>query len=195
VSDTATVGKAAAFNDKTWTQWVGLVLRVVLGGLFIYAGYIKLIHLNTSKNDVSLYRLFPFHLSQTIGLTLPIVEVAVGILLVLGLFTRIAALVTAFLLVVYIAGIISVWARHIAIKCGCFTDAGVVPSWPDAVAGYKKDILRDVLMFLGTLWLVFLPRTAIAVDRWLKGSSGPYDSFDEIDEADDVDADDTEPVA
>ena len=190
MSDAATVSRAAAFNDKTWTQWVGLVLRVVLGLLFIYAGYIKLIHLNTSKNDVFLYRLFPFQMSQTIGIVLPIVEVAVGVLLVIGLFTRVAALVVAFLLVVYIAGIISVWARHIAINCGCFSKGGEVGRWPDAVKGYKIDIARDTVMFLGTLWLIFLPRTAIAVDRWLKGSSGPYDSFDETDDGED----DTEPV-
>jgi hypothetical protein len=97
----------------------------------------------------------------------------------------VAALITAFLLVVYIAGIISVWARHIAINCGCFSQGGEVGRWPDAVKGYKIDIVRDVVMFLGTLWLIFLPRTAISVDRWLKGPV-VQDDFDES-------HDDTEP--
>jgi hypothetical protein len=62
----------------------------------------------------------------------------------------------------------------------------VVGRWPDAVWGYKKDLVRDFLMLLGSIWLVFLPRTVVSVDRWLKGSSGPYDTFDEIDEVDET---------
>jgi uncharacterized membrane protein YphA (DoxX/SURF4 family) len=105
--------------------------------------------------------------------------------LVFGLFTRIAALALTLLLVIYIAGIISVWARHIMIDCGCFSAGGFLKSWPNAVKGYKRDIFRDVLMVLGAIWLVFLPRTALSVDRWLKGPVVQAD-FDESD-------DDTEP--
>jgi uncharacterized membrane protein YphA (DoxX/SURF4 family) len=197
VSDTATVSKAAAFNDKAWTQWVGLVLRVVLGGLFIYAAYTKFTHYGAARNSVIPYDLFPVSLARIIGMSLPIVEVALGLLLLFGLFTRVAALCLTLLLVIYIAGIISVWARHLLIDCGCFTPGGFVNTWPAAVKGYKRDILRDALMVLGSIWLVFLPRTVLSVDRWLKGSSGPYDSFDETDETDEPepDADDTEPVA
>jgi uncharacterized membrane protein YphA (DoxX/SURF4 family) len=158
---------------------VGLVLRVVLGGLFVYAGYIKLAHLNVAKNNVFLYRLFSFHVSQTFGIILPIVEVALGLLLIFGLFTRFAAFATGLLLVIYIAGIISVWARHIAIDCGCFSSGGLVTRWPDAVKGYKRDIVRDVVMVLGTAWLVFLPRTALSVDRFLRGSSTSHDYIDD----------------
>jgi uncharacterized membrane protein YphA (DoxX/SURF4 family) len=185
------VSKAAAFNDKTWTQWVGLVLRLVLGGLFIYAAYTKFIHFRAARNSVIPYDLFPTSLARIIGMSLPIVELALGLLLVFGLFTRVAALCLTLLLTIYIAGIISVWARHIMIDCGCFTPGGFVNTWPAAVKGYKRDILRDVLMVLGSIWLVFLPRTVVSVDRWLKGPSAPYDDFDEIDETDSAD---TEPV-
>jgi uncharacterized membrane protein YphA (DoxX/SURF4 family) len=186
VSDTANVSKAAAFNNKTWTQWVGLVLRLVLGGLFIYAAYTKFIDLEAAKRSVMAYRLFPTEIAKIIGLSVPIIEVALGLLLVFGLFTRIAALALTFLLVIYITGIISVWARHIMIDCGCFSSGGFVKSWPNAVKGYQRDIFRDVLMALGAIWLVFLPRTALSVDRWLKG---PIES----DETDDIE-DDTEPA-
>jgi uncharacterized membrane protein YphA (DoxX/SURF4 family) len=189
------VNKAAAFNGKSWTQWVGLVLRVVLGGLFIYAAYTKFIDLDAAKRSVMAYRLFPSDIAKIIGLSVPIIEVALGLLLVFGLFTRVAALALTFLLVIYIGGIISVWARHIMIDCGCFSQGGFIKSWPNAVKGYKRDILRDFLMVLGALWLVFLPRTALSVDRWLKGSSDPYDSFDEVDDGDEADASDTESEA
>ena len=171
----------ATFNARPWTQWLGLVFRVVIGGLFIYAGYLKLIHLNIARNNVFLYRLFPFNVSQTIGMILPVLEVSLGLLLVIGIFTRVAALGIGFLLVVYITGIISVWARHISIDCGCFSSGGLVTLWPNAVAGYKRDIVRDVLMGLATLWLVFFPVTALSVDRLLRGTRTPVSDMSEPD--------------
>jgi uncharacterized membrane protein YphA (DoxX/SURF4 family) len=179
---TTTAGK---FNDNPLVQWVGLAFRLVLGGLFVYAGYIKLIDLDAARRSVLAYQLFPDWMAQIIGVALPILEVSIGLLLILGLFTRIASASLTLLLVIYIAGIISVWVRHIQIKCGCFSDGGLVTEWADAVKGYKQDILRDTLMALAAIWLVFFPVTALSVDRWLKGPKVDYAALE-------TDADETD---
>jgi len=157
----------STFNDKTWTQWFGFVVRLALGAAFIYAAMIKLLHLGESKMSVVAYHLFPIPVAQFLGVALPVIELALGILLVVGLFTRLVAICIGLLLVVYIAGIISAWARGLSISCGCFSPGGVVDH-AAAVAGYKKDIARDTLMILGAAWLALWPRTPLSVDRWLK---------------------------
>ena len=71
---------------------------------------------------------------------LPILEVTIGTMLVLGLLTRGAAVVSALLFVAFIIGIASVWARGMSIDCGCFGGGGFDP---DAKSKYPWEIARD----------------------------------------------------
>ena len=77
---------------------------------------------------------------------LPVVEIALGIALIAGVFVRTAALVSALLLVVYIAGVASAWARGLQIDCGCFGGGGRVAA---ADTAYPTEILRDRLQGSG----------------------------------------------
>ena len=69
------------------------------------------------------------------------VEIAVGLLLVLGLFTRPAAVVGGLLMVAFLIGIISAWARGLTIDCGCFGGGGTIAA---AQTHYLSETLRDV---------------------------------------------------
>jgi uncharacterized membrane protein YphA (DoxX/SURF4 family) len=145
-------------------EWFGLVARLVTGGVWIVAGALKLPDPYESVRAVRAYDLLPEALVPTVGLLLPIVEVVLGLALVLGLFTRAAAVVSALLLVLFIVGIASVWARGIEIRCGCFGDGG---ARADASSAYPWEIARDVGLLLLSLLLVRLPRTRLALDRVL----------------------------
>jgi hypothetical protein len=59
---------------------------------------------------------------------------------------------------------ISVWSRGIEIDCGCFGSGG--PN-PDASKQYPWEIARDVGLLALSLFLVWRPRTALAVDSVL----------------------------
>src|SRR4029079_10722390 len=72
------------------------------------------------------HRLLPYDLTHVVGYGLPLLEILVGVLLVLGLFTRPAAVVGGVLMVVFIAGIVSVWVRGLSIDCGCFGGGGEI---------------------------------------------------------------------
>ena len=53
-----------------------------------------------------------------------LVVMALGLLLAMGIMVRFSALVTAVLMVGFIAGIASVWYRGYSIDCGCFGGGG-----------------------------------------------------------------------
>ncbi len=142
--------------------WVGLVARVVVGGVWVYAGMLKLPNLDSSVTAVRAYQLLPTGLADTVGRVLPTLEVVVGVCLLLGALTRLAGGVSALLQLAFIIGIISVWSRGIAINCGCFGDGG--PD-PDAFSKYPWEIARDVGLMLLSLYLVWRPRTPFAVDN------------------------------
>lgn len=145
-------------------RWVGVLARLVLGGVWLWAGLAKLPHPNASVSAVRAYQLLPTGLAETVGHVLPMLEVVVGACLVLGLLVRFTGAVSGLLLVAFLVGIISVWARGIEIDCGCFGSGG--PN-PNASEKYPWEIARDVGLLAASLFLVWRPRTPLAADNLL----------------------------
>lgn len=152
---------------STWATvqpWVTLAARLGLAGVLGYAGYTKAVVPALSVQSVAAYQLFGDGVNQFIGYTLPLFELALALLLVLGLATRATGAVSALLMAVFIAGIVSAWARGLAIDCGCFGTGGPVAA--DETA-YGLDIARDLgFMALG-LFVAIWPRSPLALDRVL----------------------------
>jgi uncharacterized membrane protein YphA (DoxX/SURF4 family) len=144
--------------------WAGLVARLIVGGVWIAAGVLKLPDPAESVRAVRAYQLLPEAVVPTIGYGLPVLEVVVGAMLILGLGTRVVATLSAILQVVFIVGIASVWARGIEIECGCFGGGGTTN---DAAAAYPWDIARDLGLFILSVLLVIFPRTAWRLDAVL----------------------------
>ena len=113
---------------------------------------------------VRAYQLLPYDVAGVVGVALPVVEIAVGLLLVLGLLTRPAAVVGGLLMLAFLVGIISAWARGLTIDCGCFGGGGTIAA---AQTHYLSETLRDIGLALCATWLVVRPRTAFSLDRRL----------------------------
>ena len=149
------------------SEWVGLVARLVLGVVLVVSGYLKVGSLESSAEAARAFKILPYDLANLVGYVLPVLELAIGALLVLGLFTRIAGIAGALLMVAFLIGIVSVWVRGISIDCGCFGGGGVVA--PEDT-NYLWDVVRDVGLLLCGVWLAVRPRTPASMDRWLFGA-------------------------
>ncbi len=145
---------------------VGLLARLVLGIALLVAGGLKVGNPRGSARAVQAYDVLPFDLAAYVGYGLPWVEVIIGALLVIGLFTRVNALLGTLLMVVFVAGISQAWARGLTIDCGCFGGGGEVSAHQTR---YGQEIARDALFALCGVWLVVRSRTALSVDRLLFG--------------------------
>src|SRR5881397_774621 len=108
-------------------RWVGVAARLVVGGVWLYAGMLKLPHPETSVSAVRSYQLLSPGLAETVGHVLPMLEIVVGGCLVLGLLVRFTSALSVLMFVAFIVGIVSVWNRGIAIDCGCFGGGGADP--------------------------------------------------------------------
>jgi uncharacterized membrane protein YphA (DoxX/SURF4 family) len=143
-------------------SWIGTLARLVLGGVFLVAGALKVGDPDASVRAVQAYRLLPTGVAEVVGYTLPAVEIGLGLLLLLGLMTRVAAVVALVLLVAFVIGVSSAWARGLSIDCGCFGGGGEVA--PGATR-YVEELVRDAGLILAAAFLIVRPHTRLALDR------------------------------
>ncbi len=141
--------------------WVSLVVRLVLGAVALWAGVAKVSDLEGSVRAVLAYDLVSGALADLAGYGLPVVELVLGLLLLGGLLTRPVAVVNGLLMLVYVGGVSSAWARGLSIDCGCFGGGGAVD--PDETQ-YVSVILRDLALVVGSAFLARWPRSRYSVD-------------------------------
>ncbi|HCE60103.1 DoxX family protein [Janibacter terrae] len=151
-----------------WRDHVGLLARVALGGVLVWAGALKLGNPLGSARAVQAYDVLPFEVAKYLGYGLPWLEVAVGALLVIGLLTRANALVGTLLMAAFVVGIAQAWARGLTIDCGCFGGGGQVAA---SETRYGSEIARDLALALCGLWLVVRPASTWSLDRVLFGTT------------------------
>ncbi len=145
---------------------IGLVARLFLGIVLIWAGAAKIGHPLTSQRAVQAYEILPTSIANPVGLALPFLEVVLGVLLVLGLFTRVAAAAGTLLMVAFIIGIAQAWARGLTIDCGCFGGGGQIG---ESDTKYPQEIARDASFALAGAWLWVRPQSLASLDRILFG--------------------------
>lgn len=158
-------GRAAALWDRA-QPWLSLVVRLGLAAVLIAAAIPKLTDIPGSRLSVAAYQLFPAALNQLIGVALPVVELTLGVLCLAGLLTRYASALFGVMLVLFIAGMASAWARGLNIECGCFSVGGELG--PGEQAQYVKEILRDLGFLAMAAFAAIWPRSALSLDGLLR---------------------------
>jgi uncharacterized membrane protein YphA (DoxX/SURF4 family) len=98
----------------------GWICRLILGGLFLYAGYTKLRNPFLFEMAVDAYRLLPPKGVIVVARSLPWLEVALGILLLAGWKIQYIASFTALLLGAFVVAMAVTYHRGIEATCGCF---------------------------------------------------------------------------
>ncbi|MCX5069560.1 DoxX family membrane protein [Micromonospora lupini] len=159
-----------------WTAvrpWLSTAARLGLAAVWLVAGASKVGDLAASGRAVNAYQVLPYEVATVVGAALPFVELALGVLLLLGLATRLSAAISVALLVVFIAGISSAWARGLAIDCGCFGSGGQLAE--GQAPSYLPEILRDLGFLVLAGFLVIWPRTPVSVDGWLSAEPAVED--------------------
>src|SRR5215475_545770 len=136
-----------------------LIGRILLAGLFIYAGYAKIrmptvperpplgVALTFFAMQVDSYQLLPKVAVNPVAYGLPFAEIALGLLLLIGWQLRIWTSLLTVVMACFFFGVFRAYLLHMEINCGCF---GV----PEKVTIWK--VLQDgTLLALMVLMTVF----------------------------------------
>jgi uncharacterized membrane protein YphA (DoxX/SURF4 family) len=133
-----------AFSNR-YLRWLALVLRIVLGGIFVYAAWVKLRDpWELYALAINSYEVLPLWAVEIVARTLPWLELAIGVGLIAGIWLRISSTITSLLLMVFFALMVRAFSKGMQINCGCFGGTDIISKWT---------LLRDGSMLAGSLLL------------------------------------------
>lgn len=147
-------------------RYVGIVCRLIVGGVFIAAGMLKITEPIESFIEIGrLWNIIPDPFLTWFMTALPWVELIFGVFVVLGMFTRFSASIIALCLLSFMIGIVVNMIRGRTLgECGCFGGAF------DFGKSFTELLVRDVILMLFTLVIVFTKKTWLSLDNYLRKS-------------------------
>ncbi|MGH3859948.1 MauE/DoxX family redox-associated membrane protein [Actinokineospora sp.] len=140
---------------------MGTLLRLGLAAVWLVSGWIKVSDPNQTFIAVQAYDLLPSAMVSVVAAAMPFLELALGVLLLVGLGTRLSATLSMLVLLAFIAAVAQSWARGLSIDCGCFGGGGPVA---EGQTKYPQEIARDLGFLALAVWLAIRPRTWFSVD-------------------------------
>ncbi|MGH2388600.1 MAG: MauE/DoxX family redox-associated membrane protein, partial [Chloroflexota bacterium] len=131
-------------------QYVTLVFRLLLAVVFLIAGASKVAHPWVFVHTVEGYRMLPGSLARPFGLALPWVEVLLGLYLLVGLFTRVAAAVVGAVLVMFLFALSVQLAHGHTGDCGCVVGINnpIITAFVGGNTIGSFDLVRDAVLLL-----------------------------------------------
>ena len=138
-------------------KYLNLVIRVIIGFLFIFAGIGKVVDPALFSKEIINYSIMPLWAVNVFALVLPWVEVVSGMLLISGVRIKANAMITGLLMLVFIVAVFSAMVRGLNINCGCFSNKIVLVGW--------TKIIENLLSFLGCLYLFLYPVKNFSVEN------------------------------
>ena len=129
-----------------------LICRVILGIIFIYASYDKILDPIGFSKNIHNFHITPVEVENLAALIIPWLELIIGIFLIFGLFLEGTTSIVIALLVFFIIILSQAVFRGIDVHCGCFktaADAGTT----DLRIELIKHIFEDII-FLGMAFIV-----------------------------------------
>ena len=104
---------------KNLNKYFIISIRLILGTVFLWASFDKILDPATFAKNISNYHVVPFGLENTIAIILPWLEFLIGTGMILGIMVDGSIMISAFLLILFNILIAQAILRGFNIECGC----------------------------------------------------------------------------
>ena len=138
-----------------------IAARLLLAITFIWACIHKIAMPYDFALQVATYQILPLSLINLQAIVLPWVELLVSAALIVGFWTRPAALVTCGMNVMFIVAIALALSADLHLQCGCFASSE---------AGEEMNaslIVRDMGLLIAGVFLVYVRPDRLTLDNWI----------------------------
>ena len=131
-----------------WRFLVRRSLAVLVGAVFIYAGFLKVRDPLHFASDINNYQLIPWSVGVRFAFYLPWLEIFCGLALISRVLYRGGLFILTALMALFIVITIVAKSRGLDISCGCFGSAGsnLTLTW---------HLVLDGALFLALIYLWF----------------------------------------
>ena len=136
--------------------YITTISRFILGMVFLYAGYDKILDPGSFAIAVQNYQLIPMSLSNMVAIFLPWCEFYCALLLLSGWWHRSAALLVSIMNIVFIVALTLAYLRGLDIDCGCFGTGSSVNI---------QRIVEDFILLALSLHIFFNPESKLALEN------------------------------
>ncbi|MHB8094226.1 MAG: MauE/DoxX family redox-associated membrane protein [Candidatus Aminicenantales bacterium] len=147
-------GVVRDFNYPNYTIPL-LVLRLLVGGVFIYSAIFKINKITDFSKYVSNYKIIPYALRGLVSFVFPWIELTIGIFFVVGIFLEQTAVVCSVLLIAMTLLTVIETKNGLAPNCGCFPEGSILNS-----SNPLFITIRNLIIFLGVITISILKHSA-----------------------------------
>jgi uncharacterized membrane protein YphA (DoxX/SURF4 family) len=165
--------QSSPWNLRRAIIWIG---RLLLGVIFVYAGYSKIFQPNTNlwpyfilkfsismnlsnfATQVEAFKMLPDWGVQFVAHALPFTEIILGLLVLIGWRLRIWAPVLTLIMFGFTFVVLRAYLLHMNINCGCFATPEII--------GLKKVLEDAALSGLALLMTIFAFQEARQPHPW-----------------------------
>ena len=122
------------------------IVDLIVGGIFVYAGVVKVLDPVQFANDIDNYKTLPWFVSVRLAVYLPWLEIFCGLALIFRFLYRGGLSILTVLIAVFIGVTIAAKMRGLDITCRCFGHAS--KNW-----NFSTHLVLDLLILLGAVVL------------------------------------------
>lgn len=127
-------------------------MRLLIGTIFIYASFDKILDPGKFARSISNYHVMPYGLENMVAIILPWLELLIGIGIVIGVLIDANVLIAGGLLILFILMISQAILRGFNIDCGCGLKENELVGWSKII---------ENMFFLGVCYIIFWSKSRI----------------------------------
>ena len=134
-----------------------LSIRLIMGVVFIYASYSKIIDPASFSQNIHNYGVTPIFIENIIALTLPWIELFIGFGLIFNVKYDACIDISIFLILFFILLISQAYIRGKSIDCGCFLNEVSIEDAQIKRWDMLKRIFEDIIFLILLITLKLKP--------------------------------------
>jgi putative oxidoreductase len=132
------------------SKYLSLVLRIGVGGFFLYASMSKIPYPAQFAEATADYRLLPYWMLNPGAVVLPWIEFVCALFLIVGFASRASAIIIGLMLIMFDTMVLINMYWGAPIDCGCYDTVGEPIGW--------KKIIENALMLVAVIQIFYFDR-------------------------------------
>lgn len=138
---------------------LAFILRLYIGGLFIFASLYKINHAVEFAESIANYQIVPYWAVNVLAVTMPWLELICGLMLVMGFRAKSVTVMIGVMMAMFTVALVINVIKDTPISCGCFSTSGDLISW--------RTVLRDFIWLAMIVHIYYFDRMLHLENRFL----------------------------